>query len=120
MNKCLNMSIMPNLWKIGTITPGPKKSLSFNVSDYRPVSVLPAPSKIIEPAVPNQLTYHLESYGLLDHCQHVFKRDHSIGTAVFELVRCIYDKIDNKEYVGCIYVHYSKEFDTLDHTIPCK
>ena len=72
INECLNISIMPNLWEVGTITPVLKKGLSFNVSDYRPMSVLPAPSKIIERAVHNQLTYHLESYTLFGDCQHVF------------------------------------------------
>ena len=121
INGCFHMSIMPNLWKIGTITPVPKKGLSFSVSDYRPILVLPTPGKIIERAVHNQLIYHLESCGLLDHRQHGFRQDHSTSTAVFELVQYIlYDKIDNKEYVGCTYVDYSNEFDTLDHTILCK
>ena len=50
----------------------PKKGLSKKVTDYQPVSVLPAPSKIIERAVYNQIVYHLESHGLLDRRQHGF------------------------------------------------
>ena len=45
INECLRLSCMPELWAVGTITPIPKKGISLNVSDYRPISVLPAPSK---------------------------------------------------------------------------
>ena len=99
---------MPNEWKKGIITPIPKKPLSKNVVDYRPISVLPAPSKLIKRAVHNQIVYHLESYGLLDSRQHGFRKDHSTSTAIFTLVQYIYEKLDDRQYVGCIYVDYSK------------
>ena len=120
LNESINQTKIPVAWKIGTITPVPKKGPSHNVSDYRPISGLPAPSKIIERAVYNQLIYHLESFGLLDNRQHGFRRDHSTVSALFELSQFIYDKVDNKEYVCCIYIDYSKAFDTLDHDILCK
>ena len=120
LNESLASSVMPNSWKIGTITPVPKKPLSKKVSDFRPISCLPTPSKIIERAVYNQIVYHLETYGLLDTRQHGFRRNHSTSTAVFTLVQYIYDKLENRNYVGCIYVDYSKAFDTLDHEILCK
>ena len=120
INESLFTSVMPNSWKIGTITPVPKKPLSKKVSDFRPISCLPTPSKIIEKAVYNQIVYHLETYGLLDNRQHGFRRNHSTSTAIFELVQYIYEKLDTRNYVGCIYVDYSKAFDTLDHKILCK
>ena len=120
INVCMTRSIMPDSWKIGSISPIPKKGLSKKVTDYRPVSVLPAPSKIIERAVYNQIVYHLESHGLLDRRQHGFRKDHSTGTAIFELIQFIYNSLDKREIVGCIYVDYSKAFDTLDHSILCK
>ena len=120
LNESLLRAVIPAAWKIGTITPVPKKGPSHSVSDYRPISGLPAPSKLIERAVHNQLIYHLESYGLLDNRQHGFRRDHSTVTALFELTQFIYNKIDIKEYVCCVYIDYSKAFDTLDHDIMCK
>ena len=32
----------------------------------------------------------------------------------------LYHGIDNKKYVSCVYIDYSKLFDTIDHTILCK
>ena len=60
INECLRLSIMPNLWKLGTITPMPKGKISMKPGDWRPVSVLPYPSKIIEKVVNHQLVYHFD------------------------------------------------------------
>ena len=48
ISECLDLSIMPDQWKVGTVSPIPKGSPSLNMDDYRPISVLPAPSKVIE------------------------------------------------------------------------
>ena len=120
LNESLSQSVIPFAWKIGTITPIPKKGLSKKVTDYRPISGLPAPSKLIERAVYNQIIYHLETYGLLDNRQHGFRRDHRTVTALFELTQYIYNSLDIKDYVCCIYIDYSKAFDTLDHAILLK
>ena len=75
----------------------------------------PRPSKIMERAIYNQIIYHLESYGLLDGRQHGFRKDHSTSSAVYTLTQYIYDSLDERKYVCCVYIDYSKAFDTLDH-----
>ena len=120
INQCLDQFVMPREWSIGTITPIPKNGLSHSMSDYRPISVLPSPSKIIERAVYNQLVYHLESHGLLDSRQHGFRKDHSTCSAIFELIQYLYNNLDNRKYISCVFIDYSKAFDTIDHEILCK
>ena len=120
INECLNTCSMPFVWKIGHITPIPKCGASYEVSNYRPISVLPAPSKLIERVVYNQLIYHLESYGLLDCRQHCFRRDHSTSSAIHALVQDMYNSIDDRMSMPCVFIDYSKAFDTLDHDIFCK
>ena len=56
INDCLRHSIMPDLWKVGTITPLPKGKISTKPGDWRPVSVLPYPSKLIERVVNQQIS----------------------------------------------------------------
>ena len=117
LNKCLDEGIMPDAWCVGTITPVPKNGMSNAMSDYRPISVLPSPSKLIERAVYNQLIYHLESHGLLDNRQHGFRRDHSTCSAIFELTQYLYNNVDNRKFISCVFIDYSKAFDTIDHEI---
>ena len=94
INTCLDRGVMPRKWAVGTITPVPKVGISHAMSDYRPISVLPSPSKIIERAVYNQLVYHLDIYGLLDKRQHGFRKDHSTCSAIFDLCQYFYDNLD--------------------------
>ena len=120
LNKCLDTSTMPTVWKIGTITPVPKAGPSKSASDYRPISCLPLPSKIIERAVYNQIVYYLECEGLLDNRQHGFRKNHSTCTATLDFIQFLYDSLDNRKYVSCVFIDYSKAFDTIDHNILCK
>ena len=58
--ECIRCGVMPRKWKIGYITQMPKGKSLKNPGDWRPVFVLPLPSKIIEKAVYNQIVYHFE------------------------------------------------------------
>ena len=89
------------------------------MGDYRPISVLPAPSKVIECLFYNQLVYYLECNHLLDSRQHGFRKDHSTATAILELVQYMYEKLDIGDTIHCVFIDYSKAFDTLDHDILC-
>ena len=120
VNESLDLACMPGEWKVGTVSPIPKGLPSLHPGDYRPVSVLPAPSKVIERLVYNQLIYYLEINCLLDGRQHGFRKGHSTATAVMEVVQFLYKSVDMGQYVHCAYVDYSKAFDTLDHAILCK
>ena len=53
--------------------------------NYRPVSLLPIASKILEKAVYQQLTTYLESNNLLHHSHHGFRKPHSTATALLEM-----------------------------------
>ena len=94
INECLNLSVMPNDWKVSTVTPIPKGTTSLNVGDYRPISVLPAPSKVIERIVYNQLNYYLETNALLDNRQHGFRKGHSTASAIMEVTDYLYEVND--------------------------
>ena len=110
-----------DLWKVGTITPLPKGSnISLNPGDWRPVSVLPLPSKILERIVYNQLIYYFESHGLLFGNQHGFRKGKSTSTAIMEFVQFLYEKYDKRIDSSCVYVDYSRAFETINHNILCK
>ena len=66
----------------------------MNIGDYRPISVLPALSKVLERVVYNQLVYYLESNGLLDRRQHGFRKDCSTAIAILEVTQFLYESMD--------------------------
>ena len=76
---------IPADWKIAKVTPLPKAGNSNNVSNLRPVSLLPLPSKLIEKIVHNRVYSHCENNEILVNRQGVFRPMHStcITTAQF-------------------------------------
>ena len=54
INFSLEMGVVPDLWKRALITPIPKKT-NPTINDLRPISILPASSKILEKLVKNQI-----------------------------------------------------------------
>ena len=120
INRCLDTAYVPLEWKKGTITPIPKVSICITPSDYRPISVLAAASKVLERAVYNQVVYHLETNGLLDRRQHGFRRGHSTLSAIYDVVQYLYNSTDKGLVTYCAFIDYAKAFDTLDHEILLK
>ena len=117
INECMDNPFVPKDWKKGIITPIPKVTQCVNPSDYRPISVLSAPSKVLERAVYNQLVYYLETNGLLDRRQHGFRKDHSTSSTIFDISQYLYNNMDKSNITYCAFIDCSKAFDTLDHII---
>ena len=120
INECLRLSVMPTKWKKGTITPMPKGKVTANPNDWRPVSVLPFPSKIIERIVNHQIVYHFECNSYICPNQHGFRKGFSTSTAVFDYVQFLYDNYDAIKGSSSIFIDYSRAFDTIDHEILCE
>ena len=55
LNLSLKTSTVPSMWKLAKVSPTFKSGNSEHVESYRPISVLPVLSKILETAVHQQL-----------------------------------------------------------------
>ena len=78
------------------------------------------PSKVLERIFYDQLIYYFESYGLLFSNQHGLRKCKSTTTAIMEFIQFLYEKYDRRLDTSCVYVDYSRAFDTLNHEILCK
>ena len=78
VTKLLNLSIktgkFPKLWKCSKITALFKSGDRTNASNYRPISILPTLSKILEKAVHTQLYHFLVANKRLSGKQFVFQK----------------------------------------------
>ena len=102
---------------IGTITPIPKGGDSHDPGNWRPITILPLPSKIMERAVHYQLINYFEENDYLHKNQHGFRKNCSTATAIFKLSRDLYSAYDLGYSISCIFVDYKKAFETLSHKI---
>ena len=116
INKSLSLGIVPDLWKISKVTPLYKSDSKSDFSNYRPISVLPCLSKVLEQVVHRQLSNYLEKHHLLKSSQFGFHPRRSRELACNHLVDDIRKNIDNGLLTGVICLDLSKAFDTVSHS----
>ena len=113
---CLSLSScqVPSRWKTAHVVPIPKKSCS-NITDFRPISLLPLPSKILERIVLTSVKSALiDSYG---SNQFGFRPGSSTLLAHISLHDFVTRHMDRTTTHGVILVTFDmkKAFDSLSH-----
>ena len=64
INKSIESGIFPCAWKNEKVNPIFKNGEKDNVNNYRPISILPTLSKIIEKWIEKKLTFYLDEHTL--------------------------------------------------------
>ena len=116
-NQSLSTGIFPDKMKIARVTPIFKADDKLLMSNYRPVSVLPVFSKILERLMYNRLLHYLQVNDLLCSNQFGFREKHSTYMALARLMDSISNELEQKRHCIGIFIDLSKAFDTLDHSI---
>lgn len=114
-NKSLMNRKFPTRWKISYVSPIFKEGDKNDVSNYRPVSILCAISKIFERLVFNMLFDQIKSE--IHHSQHGFFAKRSTQTNLMEYVSNVAQSIIDGGQVDTIYTDFSKAFDKVDHAL---
>lgn len=117
INKSLSTGVVPREWKKARVVPIFKSGDISSLNNYRPISILPIVSKIIERAVHQQLSEFLDVNQVLHPNQSGFRPKHSTATALAKLVNQWSLNIDNKEISGVAFINLRKAFDTVDHEL---
>ena len=117
INQCLETGIFPDALKIAKVIPLYKKDDNQSLNNYRPISLLPAISKIFERVIFDQIHEHFTTNKLYYDKQYGFRPQHSTEHAAQELVHKILNDMDKKDTPIGIFLDLSKAFDTLNHNI---
>ena len=120
INQVFNNGVFPDKLKIAKAVPIFKKGDSTLINNYRPISLLPVISKVIEKIIYNQLSLYFESNKLFSDSQYGFRPNHSTEHATLELTDRITSAMDNNDVPIGIFLDLSKAFDTIDHAILLK
>lgn len=119
-NKSIQDGIFPDSLKIAKIVPVYKSDDKRTVSNYRPISVLPAFSKVLERLVYNRLLDFINKNEILSKNQYGFRHQISTSMALIDLVDQISTSIENNEHTVGIFLDLAKAFDTVNHNILLK
>ena len=113
-NLSLSTGSVPTDWKLSHITPVYKAGDPSLVSNYRPISLLSLPSKVLERIVYNKLLHHLLSNSLLSTSQFGFRPFSSTQEAIISATTDWYKFLDLKTIVAAVFLTYPK-LSTLFH-----
>ena len=117
INQSLTTGIFPSNFKKAKLLPLQKEPNNCHMENFRPISLLPTISKIMEKCVFNQVFSYFENNKLLYDSQYGYRKEHSTETACLEIIDKLNKQLDKKEIPLCIFIDLSKAFDTLDHRI---
>lgn len=119
-NKLLVDGNFPDTLKMAKVTPIYKSGSKVEPGNYRPISVLPVLSKLLEKILHNRLYQYLSNINFLSDRQYGFRPKCSTLTATIDLVTKIKQNIDNKNIVLGIFIDLKKAFDTVSHNLLLK
>ncbi len=97
VNTSIVTGIVPTAWKHALVIPLFKSGDVSDFNNFRPVSLLPIISKILEKIVANQLTHFLETKKLLSNSQRGFRPKLSTEIVLTIITDKIYNSIDSKK-----------------------
>ena len=117
LNSSISLSTFPSAWKCSSVRPLHKGGSQTCLSNYRPISILPTCSKLLEKHVKEQLSHHLESNNLLYSYQSGFRSGHSTQSLLLHCTNAWYTALDQKQYVGVLFLDVSKAFDKVNHSL---
>ena len=113
-NLCLQTSTFPDQLKIALIVPVYKSGEKDHFTNYRPISLLPIFSKILETILHSHIISHLDQHKILENSQFGFRKMHSTYMPVALIVEEVTKAIEENEKVLGLYLDLKKAFDTVN------
>ena len=119
ITKLFNHSIAcgkpPSNWKKSAIVPIPKVSRARNTSDFRPISLLPILSKVLERHLVFYINSHLSEHSPLANCQWGFQKGKSTVSALLHVTHDWFQHLERNHEVGAVFFDFRKAFDSVPH-----
>lgn len=120
INKSFSTGQFPSALKIAKIYPKHKKGSFTKPENYRPISLIPTLSKVVEKIAMSRMLGYLVENDLIVKNQHGFLKGRSTTSALVDLIENIIDNLEEGKHVSAVLLDYSKAFDCLGHDLILK
>ena len=115
INNSIKFSLLPSCLQTADITPIYKKEKQHFKGNYRPISILPVPSKLYERSLFKQMTSFFENILLKNQCY--FRKGYNIQQCLLAVLEKLKRSVDGRLAFGPLLTDLLKEFDCLDHEL---
>ncbi|CAH0546230.1 unnamed protein product [Brassicogethes aeneus] len=109
--------VFPDVLKEALVVPVYKKGNTDDPSNYRPISLLPIMSKVVEKCMAVRMTEFFERHNIFVKCQHGFRKEHNTTTGLLDFVRNVFETFEDLKYQSAIFCDLSKAFDCVSHAL---
>ena len=116
-NLSFTTGIFPDLLEIAKVLPFFKSGNKTFFNNYRPISILPAISKIIEKIACDSLRKFCIDNQIITSSQFGFMESRSTENAILTFTKDILNSFDCNNYTIGVFLDLSKAFDTVNHPI---
>ena len=113
-NMALMEGIFPNAWKVAKVVPLFKGGNRESVVNYRPISLLPLPGKLLEKIVHKRLSEFLEENNFLTDNQGGFRKGYSTVSTIADLTDDLFKEINMGRTTLAAFIDLKKAFDTVN------
>lgn len=117
VNLCFEKGHFPNCLKKSRVVPIFKKGNKKVCANYRPISIVPVLSKLLELAFKSRLEKYLEKYSILNPGQYGFRSNKSTVKALTDLYTFVTDELERGNLVAGEFLDLTKAFDCVSHEI---
>jgi len=116
-NRSLASGLFPASYKIAHVRPIYKKGDHLDPANYRPISLLPIASKLLERVVHLQLTEFIDAAEppVIPIEQFAYRKHHSCEDLLSTTINDWHRSLDSGDYVVAAFLDLSKAFDMVDH-----
>ena len=114
VNTSIVTGLFASLGKHALVAPAFKSGDYDDPSNFRPISILPILSKILERIIADQLMEFLETNKLISNTQHGFISKLSSETALLAITEKIYENMDKNKISLLSLLDLSKVFDSVN------
>ena len=114
-NKSLKNSFVPRAWKHSLVTPIFKTGNKHLPENYRPISISPICSNIMQKIIREKIINHMTLNNLFSNNQFGFIQGRSCQLQLLESLEDWTTSLDNGSDIDIIFYDFKKAFDTLSH-----
>lgn len=118
-NCVIKAKIFSAIWKNGLVTLIPIVSNPVNPKDFRPLSVVPAASILLDKILLDQIVGHGNNVeeGLFPENQSGYRKGYSTTTALAKITHDVYNNLDGNRCTIMVLVHLSLAFNCVKHQL---